>query len=273
MIRWARALAVYSAKPRDFERGTRLYPLLFLDVVYAAISRAGVGCVLDVGAHRGEFAIGLRRAGYSGPIVSFEPNPSLPEILHLRASRDAAWRVYNYGLGSADGEGTLHRPRSTSFASMRDSLPYGRERFGADTVPSDAVSIRVRRLDGIFAETVDSWPLVVREAPVLLKIDAQGSDLDIFAGSAGILPRVAVVVMEFSLIPLYAGVPPFAEALRQVEEAGYHLAGLVPVAHDNVTGAVVEFDGCLVRGSSQQRSPDGDRPSNTHNQRVRAARR
>ena len=197
----------------------------------------------------GEFAIGLRRAGYSGPIVSFEPNPSVPEILHRRAKRDAAWRVYSYALGSADGEGILHQPRSTSFASMHESLPYGRERFGDDTVPSDATTIRVRRLDGVFAETVDGWPLVVREAPVLLKIDAQGSDLDIFAGAAGILPRVAVMVMEFSLIPLYAGVPPFAEALRQVEAAGFQLAGLVPVAHDNVTGAVVEFDGCLVRGS------------------------
>jgi FkbM family methyltransferase len=224
---------------------------LFLEIVRAAIGRARVGCVLDVGAHRGEFAIGLRRAGYGGPIVSFEPNPSLPKMLHMRASRDAAWRVYSYGLGLADGEAILHRPRETSFASTRESLPYGCERFGADTVPSDAIKIPVRRLDGVFADTVDGWPLVAREAPVLLKIDAQGSDLDIFAGAAGILPRVEVVVMEFSLIPLYAGVPSFADALRQVEDAGFHLAGLVPVAHDNVTGAVVELDGCLVRGSHE----------------------
>ncbi len=249
IMRWVRALAVYGAKPRDIERGARLYPLLFLEIVRAAMGRARVGCVLDVGAHRGEFAIGLRRAGYDGPIVSFEPNPSLPGMLQRRASRDAAWRVCSYGLGLADGEAILHRPLATSFASVRESLPYGRERFGTDTVPSDTISIRVRRLDGVFAEAVDSWPLVAPEAPVLLKIDSQGSDLDIFAGAAGILSRVEVVVMEFSLIPLYAGVPSFADALGEVERAGFHLAGLVPVAHDNVTGAVVELDGCLVRDS------------------------
>ena len=33
----------------------------------------GINCIFDVGAHYGEYALRMRKAGYTGRIVSFEP--------------------------------------------------------------------------------------------------------------------------------------------------------------------------------------------------------
>lgn len=51
----------------------------------------GVDCVFDVGANEGQYATMLRSIGYSGLIISFEPNPIVAAIARLRASRDRLW--------------------------------------------------------------------------------------------------------------------------------------------------------------------------------------
>ena len=43
------------------------------DHLATLLRRLRIECVVDVGAHHGEFGLSLRRQGYSGRIVSFEP--------------------------------------------------------------------------------------------------------------------------------------------------------------------------------------------------------
>ena len=53
------------------------------------VRQLGVSHVLDVGAHHGEFARGLReRAGFGGRIISFEPSSENYAALIGRAERD-----------------------------------------------------------------------------------------------------------------------------------------------------------------------------------------
>src|ERR1051325_11670491 len=59
-------------------------------------------CVLDVGAHHGEYRELLRALGYGGNIISFEPVSSSFAILSGAAAGDSMWKGCPYGLSDHD---------------------------------------------------------------------------------------------------------------------------------------------------------------------------
>ncbi|MCX3060943.1 hypothetical protein [Streptomyces beihaiensis] len=61
-----------------------------------------IDLVLASGAHDGGFGRGLRRGGYRGRIVSFEPFGGPRCGVRRAAERDRAWRVLPYALGDRD---------------------------------------------------------------------------------------------------------------------------------------------------------------------------
>jgi FkbM family methyltransferase len=260
LARWVLAVTTYWTESGYVERGRRLYPLLFADAVVSAMRRTAVSCALDVGAHCGEFGSSIRRAGYDGSVVSFEPNPDAARTLEAHASRDGRWSVHSYALGAGNADGQLFRPGTTQFASLRQTLPYGVERWGDQVAVHDVVRVPVRRLDDVFESVLPPGIDASRPGSLLLKIDTQGSDLDVLAGARRTLGFVSVLVIELSVIPLYQGAPRFIEALRYVEDAGFVLAAAVPVTHDRVSGVPVELDGCFVRRGAVV---DGEAPCET----------
>jgi hypothetical protein len=105
-------------------------------------------------------------------------------------------------------------------------------------------------LDDVFDSVLPSGIDPAAPGSLLLKVDTQGSDIDVLEGAERILGFVAVLVIELSLIPLYEGAPGYIDALRYVEDAGFALAAVVPVGHDTASGVLVELDGCFVRRSA-----------------------
>jgi len=57
--------------------------------------------VFDIGANIGQYAMNLRKQGYKGKIISFEPLPNAYKKLLKNSRNDSLWKVHpRIGLGS-----------------------------------------------------------------------------------------------------------------------------------------------------------------------------
>lgn len=195
-----------------------------------------INVVIDVGANEGQFATKLRRLGFAGRIVSFEPDPRSYARLVACHGGDAAWRGYPVALGNADTEAEFNIAVESLLSSFLTPVHSSNV--------SEGVRIPVRRLDGLLSELLEG----IAAPRVFLKTDTQGFDLDVLRGSSGCLDRIIGIVAELSVIPIYERSPPFEEAIRTYREAGFDLVDL-SLVNRTIDGRVLEFDGLFIRRS------------------------
>src|SRR5688500_3305808 len=123
--------------------------LLQRETLSHIISARRINCVIDVGAHRGEFATLLRGTGYRGFIASFEPVAENFALLSGACANDPAWKVFQLALGARSGTADMRMFRGSTFHSLLDSSAYGRERFGKQLDLQRVASVRVERLENL----------------------------------------------------------------------------------------------------------------------------
>jgi FkbM family methyltransferase len=211
-------------------------PNTLLKHLDGTLRRLEIDCVVDVGANLGQYARSLRRIGYRGWVLSFEPVPENVAHLERLAHEDGRWRVFPYALGDTEGEVALHVAALSDFSSILNLSGYGAGTFTGATV-SRSLQVPIHRLDAVFDELLPG----MQKRRVFLKSDTQGYDLHVLRGAQGCLHRVLGVQIELSLQPIYDGMPDIADALRALRYAGYDPVGFAPVSTDP-SGAVVELD-------------------------------
>jgi FkbM family methyltransferase len=210
-----------------------------------------VNCVVDVGANVGQFGKHLRRTGYRGRIVSFEPLPHLSERLKVAAHGDPDWVVFEHALGDTEGEFEMNVTEGSGVtSSLLSANDFGRSRFEKlrDTTTQ---TIRVRRLDDVFDEVVAG----IESPRVYLKMDTQGYDLQVFAGAGDRIKDVVGMQSEVSSVPIYDGMPRLPEQIATYEAAGFENTGMFPVTRDPHTHRVIEYDAVMIR--TEALHPDG----------------
>lgn len=207
------------------------------------LDKHAIDTVIDVGANAGQFSSRLRAAGFAGRIEAFEPIPAMARELAERFAADRLFTTHPCGLAEQDGAMELNVLAGSDFSSFLKTNENSEQYFPERTGLKEIIKVPVKRLDGIEG-------IAQQESRLLLKLDTQGFDLQVFSGATALLPRIKAVLIECSVIPLYQGTPGFIESLTVFQAAGFLPSGFFPVSRDKTTLAIIEFDCMLVRGQA-----------------------
>jgi FkbM family methyltransferase len=181
----------------------------------------GEKTAIDVGAHRGRFTEALLNMGFAR-LWACEPHPQLSVALDQTYRNDARVDVLPLALSSQDGSAVLHLVSRSAdevesvdpllFSALNPhSMPPGLE-FSGETVP-----VEMRTIASLVAE---------QRLPAkagLLKVDAEGYDLEVFKGMAASCCYDMLMSEFWSPDFVFAtpGIPDQSEVGKYLSGAGY----------------------------------------------------
>ncbi len=204
------------------------------------LARERIDTVLDVGANTGQYARALRKLGFAGTIVSFEPLAAAYAQLEANARADGRWVTSPYALGASEGNGTIHVAGNSWSSSLLPMLPAHTEAAPA-SAPVGTTTIEIRTLDSLVAQLC---PAAQR---IFLKIDTQGFTLEVLRGAQQTLASVFALNVELSLTPLYAGEPLIDAIVSYLRQQHFRPVHLVP-EFVTESGEQLQVNGLFVRG-------------------------
>ena len=183
-----------------------------------------VDCVFDIGANEGQYATGLREIGYTGLILSFEPHPEMAELLRGAAATDPKWEVFEVALDSQVQSLKFNIMASSQFSSLREPDHSAFTLLRDQNTVIRTVSLTTETLANAYPRLAIKYGF----SRPFLKMDTQGSDLEVAKGAGPALSNFVGLQSELALTKLYQAAPGFAQSLDYYQAQGFKLSSLVP---------------------------------------------
>lgn len=208
--------------------------------IITILKKKNVNLIFDIGANIGQFAKGLRSAGYQNQIISFEPLKSAHSKLLKIAKKDNKWHVHDQcALGDQDKDIQINISKnsvSSSLLSMLDKHISAAP--NSEFISSEKVSMF--KLDSI------SKKYLGNDTKLLLKIDAQGYEWEVMNGAEHTISKASVVICELSLVQLYKNQKLWRDIIDRLESVGFTLWALQKGLTDPKTGQSLQMDGIFL---------------------------
>lgn len=206
------------------------------------LRRYEIDLVLDVGAYSGAYGSMLRRCGYEGRIVSFEPLREPRAELRLRAAEDPYWSVLPYALGDRAGSLTLNIAGDAGVSSsVLPMLP--RHRAAAPHAAYTGTrSVEAHRLDAL-------WEGVTAPGErVFVRLAVQGYEREVLRGAGAFADEIIGLQVGAALVPLHEGGAGFDDVLAHArEDLGLTLMSVRPGLADPRDGRLLQCELVLLR--------------------------
>jgi FkbM family methyltransferase len=199
-----------------------------------------VDLVLDVGANIGQFANQLRKSGYRGKILSYEPLMHAHTALLTISRDDPKWEIApRMAIGDHEGQIEIHVSGNSVSSSLLDMLDTH-----AHAAPES-------KYVGIEITPIAKLDLVAgkqsADTNTFVKIDAQGYEDRVIDGAHEVLAKARGIQLELSLVPLYEGQQTFEPLLQRICQLGFSLWALWPGFCDPATGRMLQTDAVFFR--------------------------
>lgn len=200
------------------------------------IKETGFQTVLDVGANKGEYSEFIRKAGFTGHIVAFEPMKRQYMQLVDRFSEDVLWAGNNVALSSRSGEGDLYVASNDGASSSLLEMEERHETGSSGVRMIARESVTITTLSCILKEY--AYP-----SPIFLKLDTQGTELDVLRGAEDLLgTSILGVQVELSIVPLYRKGCRMSEVVSFVEGHGFLPVWASSGFTDAISGDLLQLD-------------------------------
>ncbi len=207
-----------------------------MEVRLANLARIGhkPKTIIDCGAYHGEWARLSRRIWPDVPVLLVEP------IADNEAALQMFCRLYpdcQYKMAALWSE-----PSQVLFKKQGSNSRVLRSPTG-DSAERDVQSIEAMTLDGLLSGSAF-------ENPGLVKIDVQGSEMEVLAGAEKTLRSAEVLVVESSILPI-GKARPFRELINLLHDRGYRLYDFVGHHYRPLDRALWQVDAVFVREDSR----------------------
>lgn len=207
------------------------------------ITHYGINTILDVGANTGQYGKYLRKLGYRGEILSFEPIKSSYEELRKKADNDSRWLAFHKALGRQTGKQTLNVMQGSTFSSFRSPSDFGKKKFSQQLNISHTEDIDISTVDVFLTQEITK----LDQRKILLKMDTQGFDLEVFAGALKSLDNILAIQTEIAFTPIYENMPTHLETLQALHRQNYTLSGLYPISRNHSSLGLIEGDCVFIK--------------------------
>ena len=203
-----------------------------------------VNLIFDVGANAGQFGVLLRKIGFDGKIISFEPLSDAREILLNISKNDPLWQIaLQTAIGEENGEIEIQIAGNSQSSSVLDMLDT-HVRAAPDSKYIGKEKVALRTLDSIAPDYMDSNSIA------FIKIDTQGYETQVMNGAKKLMSQIVGLQVEISLVPLYKGQCLFDEMLKKLKNDGFELWSISTVFSDPNTAQLLQVDATFFRTPS-----------------------
>lgn len=197
----------------------------------SVIKMKSVSLIVDGGANSGQYAMRIRREGYSGKILSIEPGAKAFEALVHHATNDLNWNCVKAALGAKNDSMTLNLSSNEGMSSSLRKPGLHLIEFPTVTFDGGEV-VNVITLESLLTEVKEN---------VYLKLDVQGFELEALQGIGSQLHKICVLELEMTLVSMYEGESTLGEVLTFVESLGFFIFSISEFGK-NKEGRVTYFD-------------------------------
>lgn len=173
--------------------------------------------VIDVGANVGQFGLDVRRHGFEGLIVSYEPVQETFGLLSQTIKQHQPWKAFQLGLGATESERTINISGNAGLSSS--ILEMGS--LHLENFPNSATVAKQK----ISISTIDNQleVLGLRPQEIMLKLDVQGFEAEVLEGASQSLSKIPLCYLEVSITPLYEGEISFLPILIKLSKFGHEV--------------------------------------------------
>ncbi len=215
------------------------HPPFGMSVRRRLLEQLHVDLAIDCGANVGQYALGLRNAGYGGAILSIEPGREPYEALVRLARYDPLWRCIRAATYDTNTRISLNISAASPCNSILEPLEAAQETV-AGLAKTATEEVDARTLDSIVTEYAPD------ASRIWLKLDVEGAELKTLAGAEGLLDRVVALEVELGLVPIYRGEPMFFDVARFLYEKGFFMANAAGAYQDSA-GTWIKIDATFLR--------------------------